>query len=174
MSLRLRIVAFAFLVSVVFVGTFALGGFGPVVVVGPGASPTPATQSDGSELPTVEPTIEPTPTPRPVAGGTELYGFLPYWEMTETMATYLEATPLSTLALFSATARKNGAINTSATGYRRVNGPIGERLISGAHKHDARVDIVFTSFGTARNAAFFGRSGTAPTAAPAPTAFGAS
>jgi hypothetical protein len=173
MVVRLRILAPALLIGGVIVGAMALAvGFGTGVVTPPGASPTaPVSGNASAEPPTLEPTIAPTPTPRPVAGGTELYGFLPYWQMTETMATYLKTTPLTTVALFSVTARKNGSISTSPAGYKRITGAIGRRLIEDAHARFARVDVVFTSFGPARNAAFFGRTGKSP--APSPSLPGA-
>lgn len=116
---------------------------------------------------TAEPTVAPTPTPRPPAGGTELYGYLPYWQMNASMATYLQSTPLTTLALFSVTSRASGALNTNATGYRRITGTIGRQLIDEAHARDARVELVFTSFGADRNAVFFGRVVPAPAGSPA-------
>ncbi len=108
----------------------------------------------------------PTPTPRPVIGGTELYGYLPYWEMTAETTEYVKSVPLSTLALFSVTARRTGELNTSAPGYERITGPAGLRLIDDAHRGGVRVELVFTSFGTDRNAVFFGRVQRAPRATP--------
>jgi spore germination protein YaaH len=86
----------------------------------------------------------------------ELYGFVPYWEMTDGIAAHLAKTPLTTLALFSVTHTKSGKIDTSQTGYKRITGPIGTRLISEAQDRDVAVELVYTSFGTARNARFFG------------------
>ena len=192
MSLRLRVLAPALLVvGVIVAGVVLAGGLGgpkPAAspTSGPGASGPAATGPDGSGVsPTEAPTAAPTPTPRPESGGTELYGYLPYWQMTSTMATYLRSTPLTTLALFSVTSRSNGRLNTSPTGYKRITGPIGERLIREAHERGTKVELVFTSFGADRNAQFFGRStsgpasstspgssaaqGAAPTAAPAPS-----
>jgi hypothetical protein len=77
--------------------------------------------------------------------------------MNATVAKYLRSAPLTTLALFSVAARANGSLNTGTTGYRRITGTIGTSLIEDAHARKARVDLVFTSFGTERNAAFFGR-----------------
>jgi spore germination protein len=91
-------------------------------------------------------------------GGTELYGYLPYWEMTASMATYLAGVPLTSIELFSVTARKNGSLNDRLTGYRRITGSIGGRLISEAHARGQRVELVFSSFGFDRNAALFGSS----------------
>jgi hypothetical protein len=101
------------------------------------------------------PTAAPPATVRPV-GGRELYGFVPYWEMDDAIAEHLRATPLSTLALFSVTARASGAIATGQPGYRAITGEIGARLIREARERGLRTELVFTSFGEARNRAFFG------------------
>ena len=162
MTARLRLLVLALLALLVAVGGLLLS-VGFVHVSAPGASPTadasssgaPAGSSDAAA--SLEPTIAPTPTPRPSLGATELYGFLPYWQMNAAMATYLRSTPLTTVALFSVTARGNGALNTTATGYRRITGSIGRQLIDEAHARGAKVDLVFTSFGPDKNAAFFGR-----------------
>jgi Glycosyl hydrolases family 18 len=108
----------------------------------------------------------PSPTPRPVIGGTELYGYLPYWEMTPETTAYVNSVPLTTLALFSVTARRTGELNTNTPGYERIMGPTGLGLIDDAHRRDVRVELVFTSFGTARNAVFFGRVQRGPRATP--------
>ncbi len=86
----------------------------------------------------------------------ELFGFVPYWEMNGEIAAHLERTPLTTLALFSVTNTKTGKINTSQLGYRRITGPIGTQLIREAHERRVAVQLVFSSFGSARNARFFG------------------
>jgi hypothetical protein len=114
----------------------------------------------------VEVTPPPTPTPRPGLGGTELYGYLPYWQMTSSMASYLRGSPVSTLLLFSVAARKTGAINTAQTGYRRITGSIGQTLIADAHRRGTRVELVFTSFGADKNAQFFGRPVVDPNPSP--------
>lgn len=119
----------------------------------PGASGA----ANGSGTPNPGATINPAPTPRPPLGGTELYGFLPYWQMTDAVADHLASTPVTTLGLFSVTARRNGSIHTGRQGYRRITGDIGRRLIREAHERGSRVELVFTSFGEARNGRFFGR-----------------
>jgi hypothetical protein len=161
MAQRLRPVTIAVLAILVAVGALlASGGLGNVIVA-PGASPPTgasggAPGSPGASIDVV-PTTPPTPTPRPAIGGTELYGYLPYWQMNEAVATHLRSAPLTTLALFSVAARANGSLSTGTTAYRRITGAIGRRLIDEAHARDARVDLVFTSFGAAKNAAFLGR-----------------
>ena len=49
------------------------------------------------------------------------------------MATYLESVPLSTIALFSVSARRNGALETRDVGYKRIKGDLGRRVIDDAH-----------------------------------------
>ena len=96
----------------------------------------------------------PVATPRP-APGHELYGFLLYWEMDATIADHLAKTPLTTLALFSVTDTAKGSLNTGQTGYKRITGDPGARIIREAHQRGVRVELVFTSFGEARNRALF-------------------
>ncbi|HET9613420.1 MAG TPA: glycoside hydrolase family 18 protein [Candidatus Limnocylindrales bacterium] len=95
------------------------------------------------------------PSAAPVPGH-EMYGFIPYWEMDSTIAAHAVDVDLTTVALFSVTQRANGSLATSAIGYRRITGPIGRRIIADAHRAHRRVEITFTSFGRAKNAAFFG------------------
>lgn len=176
MSRRLRVLVPALLVAMVILGGVALtGGLGGVAV-GPGSSSPggsgPSTSGRGPDSSndasaSTEPTIAPTPTPRPVPGGQELYGYVPYWQMTGSMATYLRVTPLSTIALFSVTSRGNGSLNSGASGYERITGDVGRRIIADARARGSRVEIVFTSFGTERNGRFFGRLATP---APVPSA----
>lgn len=155
-------------VGVLVAGLALAGGFGPGALpggpTGPGSSAGSNGPGDGSGG------IAPTPTSRPPIGGTELYGYLPYWEMTDSTAAYLETVPLSTVALFSVSARRTGELNTSAPGYERITGPIGRRIIDDAQAREARVELVFTSFGPERNGVFFGRvprgSAAVPSGAP--------
>ena len=88
--------------------------------------------------------------------GHEVYGFVPYWEMDAGIAEHLAETDLSTLALFSVTHRSSGRMQDNQTGYRRITGDLGQRLIRQAHKRGTRVEVVYTSFGEAKNRAFYG------------------
>jgi hypothetical protein len=167
MSARARLIASALLVGGVIAASIALtlpGDHPPVARPGSTAGSTPADGSQGPVSP--PPTPVPTPTPMPVLGGTELYGYLPYWEMSESMTTYLRSVPLTTVALFSVSARSTGALNTRPVAYDRITGPIGRRLIAEAHDRRARVELVFTSFGADKNAVFFGRIPRRPAAPP--------
>jgi hypothetical protein len=129
-----------------------------LLVVGlvPGAcSPVPApTPPDGHTTP-LPTTAGPAVTAAPPEPGHELYGFLPYWEMRDGIAAHLEDTPLSTLALFSVTHTGKGALNTGQRGYRLITGGVGARLIREAHDRGTRVEVVYTSFGAARNRKLF-------------------
>jgi hypothetical protein len=146
----------------VVIVSIALTGFGPRLDSNANASPSAAGQA--SEGPGGEATLDPAPTPRPPLGGTELYGFLPYWQMTNAVADHLRSTPVTTLALFSVTSRRSGELNDRPQGYRRITGDIGRRLIREAHDRGARVELVFTSFGGTRNGRFFGRLDAQPPA----------
>lgn len=95
-----------------------------------------------------------TPIPIPIPGH-EVFGFVPYWEMDAGIAAHLAKTDLTTLALFSVTHKKNGDLATGERGYRKIDGPLGRRLISEAHERGVRVELVYTSFGTGKNDAFF-------------------
>ena len=167
MSGRMRIVVPALLAVIVAIaGTLLAGG----IKIGPGPDATQTASGSGpggsglggSSGATPDPTFPPTPTPRPSLGGTELFGYVPYWQMNDTVATYLQSAPLTTMALFSVTARKTGAIDTRPLGYRRITGAIGQLLITEAHARGARVELVFASFGGDRNGQLFGRLPIAP------------
>jgi hypothetical protein len=167
MSPRLRIALPAMLVVLVVGAGLALSGDagsgGPLgTSAGPGGGTVPPGSGPAAVLP--------TPTPRPEIGGRELYGYLPYWRINEGTAEYLREVPLSTIALFSVGASRDGSINTGPLGYQRIAGPIGRQIIAEAHERNVRVELVFTSFGERRNAVFFGRKpgrGGPPTPAPA-------
>ena len=154
MSTRLRIGVVALLVAAVAgVATIlSLPANGPSTALS-----TPSGQPGGSAEGSGVPTAAPTPTPRPGEGGTELYGYLPYWQVTDSMAAYLHDVPVSTLAMFSVSARRNGAVDSRDPGYKRITSELGRRIIADAHARGTRVELVFTSFGGDRNGIFFGR-----------------
>ncbi len=101
------------------------------------------------------PTPTPVPTPHPIPKH-ETYGFIPYWEMDDGIAAHVRETALSTVALFSVTNKRNGTLDTAQNGYKKITGPIGRQLIRDAHERKERVELVYTSFGYARNQRFFG------------------
>jgi spore germination protein YaaH len=137
---------------------------GPLSGGKPGASGPPGSSADVSPAPGQGGTDDATsrPTTRPVPGH-ELFGFVPYWEMNDGIADHLAKTPLTTLALFSVTHTKTGKIDTGQQGYKRITGAIGQQLIKEAHDRGVAVQLVYSSFGTARNQRFFG-SATLPDA----------
>lgn len=173
--LKLAIPALA-VVGVIAAGMLLSGGLGGTTTPPSSSAVTPGGSLGAAETPI------PTPTPRPPLGGTELYGYVPYWELHEGTAKYLRDVPLTTIALFSVTARRSGEINTRPLGYRRITGQVGRQVIDEARARGARVELVFSSFGTKKNAAFFGRAveppiatlepipipGTEPSGAPVP------
>ena len=97
---------------------------------------------------TVRPTIVPIP-------GHEVYGFVPYWEMDNSIAEHVAATDLTTLALFSVTHRRNGELDDGQGGYRKIGGDVGRSLIRAAQDRGTRVELVYTSFGDRKNRLFY-------------------
>jgi spore germination protein YaaH len=117
----------------------------------PVASPDGSAPSSDGAVPSAAITFEPT------VPGHELYGFMPYWEMDNAgIADHLAGTPLTTLGLFSVTHTGKGAINTTSRGYQAITGDSGKALVRAARTAGARVELVYTSFGAARNRKLFG------------------
>ena len=85
----------------------------------------------------------------------EVYGYVPYWRLDSGTDAYLRYDLLTDLALFSVGVNSSGAIDTTATGYSRVTGANATTIVANAHAAGVRVDMTFTSFGLAKNAAFF-------------------
>ena len=137
----------AVLVAVVITVGIALGASS--------GGPKPGPSSDPS-APAASGSVASVPTPRPIPGH-EVFGFVPYWEMNGDIAAHVAATDLTTLALFSVTHTKTGAIDTKQTGYKRITGDIGTQLIREAHDRGIHVQFVYSSFGTARNQTLFTR-----------------
>ena len=81
--------------------------------------------SSGALLPD-DPTPEPTPIPDPQH---EVYGFVPYWEMDASIVDHVKRTDLTTLALFSVTHRRSGAMATNQNGYKRIIGDVGQGVL---------------------------------------------
>jgi spore germination protein YaaH len=136
--------------------------------------PTPAIETPSPEptpTPTPEPTptLSPTPVPTPTPGAIgspdspmsghlsgDVYGYLPYWEMSDATLDYLDWNALSAISLFSVTWTGTGTLDRTQPGYRAITGSIGEAVIAAAKARGVRVELCFTSFVTARNATFFG------------------
>ena len=121
-----------------------LGGCGTM-------TPTPSSAlatDDVAIAPTSAP-ASPIPVPKH-----EVYGFVPYWEMDDTIADHIAATDLTTLGLFSVTHKRNGTLDEQ-TGLQRIRGDIGRSMIRAAHDRGTRVEIVYTSFGATKNRRFY-------------------
>jgi hypothetical protein len=141
-------------VAIAIVGTVVLANMvlrptDPTGLLGDPDSSPGASASGPSATPT------PVPTPHPIPKH-ETYGFIPYWEMDDGIAAHVRDTALSTVALFSVTNKRNGTLDTAQNGYKKITGPIGRQLIHDAHERKDRVELVYTSFGYARNKRFFG------------------
>ena len=111
----------------------------------------------GSGFPVTQPvvpsaTVRPTVVPIP---GHEVYGFVPYWEMDASIVDHVAGTDLTTLGLFSVTHRRDGELDDSQNGHRRIAGDIGRRLTRAAHDRGSRVELVYTSFGADKNRQFY-------------------
>jgi spore germination protein YaaH len=127
---------------------------GAAFVVGSLASPQRAPSIIGELLSrSSQPTPRITPVPAP---GHEVYGFVPYWEMEGGIVDHVAGTKLTTLGLFSVTHRRSGTLDTAQNGYRLITGDIGRRLARAAQDRGARVELVYTSFGQAKNERFCG------------------
>ena len=144
--------------------------------VGPGVraeeepTPTPPVETPSPE-PSPTPTPEPTPTPLPTPtvppiGSPEspmsdhlsgdVYGYLPYWEMSTATRDYLDWNALSAISLFSVTWFGSGSLDQGLAGYKAITGSTGSAVIAAAKVRGVRVELCFTSFGFTKNATFFG------------------
>jgi hypothetical protein len=131
--------------ALVLIAALALG-CGSVIPSTVPASPGPDAVAS-SDAASPRPTVLPDPKH-------EVYGFVPYWEMDDTIADHIAHTDLTTLGLFSVTHRRNGRLDDQ-TGLRRIRGEVGRAMIRAAHDHGARVEIVYTSFGATKNRRFY-------------------
>ncbi|HEY6057652.1 MAG TPA: glycosyl hydrolase family 18 protein, partial [Candidatus Limnocylindrales bacterium] len=86
----------------------------------------------------------------------EVFGYLPYWEMSAGTESYLRYDLLSTIAFFGVPINPNGSIGTASPGYEALMSGRATRITRAAHARGVRTEITFTSFGLKRNARFFG------------------
>jgi hypothetical protein len=130
----------------VFAGVLAvtLGACGGLVPSQNGVPPSVS----GIESATARPTVVPVP-------GHEVYGFIPYWEMDDSIVAHVADTDLTTLGLFSVTHRRNGELDDTQNGYRKVAGDVGRQLARAAHDRGTRVELVYSSFGDGKNRQFY-------------------
>jgi spore germination protein YaaH len=84
-----------------------------------------------------------------------LYGFVPYWEMDESIAAHIAGTPLTTLALFSVTHQRDGELDEAQQGILRIRGGVGESIIAAAREAGMRIELTYTSFGERKNERFY-------------------
>jgi spore germination protein YaaH len=75
--------------------------------------------------------------------------------MDETIVGHLSASPVGTVALFSVTTTAAGLVDTTKPGYKKIAGAIGRSIVDAVHERGGRIDLVFSSFGSARNKSFF-------------------
>jgi putative cell wall-binding protein/spore germination protein YaaH len=85
----------------------------------------------------------------------QVYGYLPYWELDSGTDASLRYDLLTDIALYAVTLNSDGSINTSTNGYAAVTSSLADTIISHAHAAGVRVDLTVTSFGLAKNTAFF-------------------
>jgi spore germination protein YaaH len=133
------------------IGLLAFGAFAVsrlTATTGPGAAGRDGFAGADARPPTRAPAPPPVP-------GHEVYGFVPYWEMDASLPEHVARTDLTTLALFSVTHRGDGSLSDRENGFRRIDGEVGRRLVAEAHERGVRVEIVYTSFGTDKNRAFY-------------------
>ena len=115
--------------------------------VGPSGSDAPVTGRTAASA-TARPTVVPIP-------GHEVYGFVPYWEMDASIVDHVAGIELTTLGLFSVTHRRNGELDDTQNGHRRIAGDIGRQLARAAQDRGTRVELVYTSFGPEKNRRFY-------------------
>ena len=132
------------LVLVLVVVAMACGQASPSGSAGPRSSGGLVPTGQGSAA---RPTVLPDPKH-------EVYGFVPYWEMDETIADHVGATDLTTLGLFSVTHKRNGTLDDQ-TGIKRIRGSVGRAMIRAAHDRGTRVELVYTSFSEPKNRRFY-------------------
>ncbi len=127
---------------------------------------TPTPTPVETPAPTPTPTPTPSPTPAPLIGSPvspmnahlsgDVYGYLPYWELTNDTLAYLDWNALSVLSLFSVTSTTGGVLDPSQPGYKAIVGTLGRSAIAAAKAAGVRVELTYASFGYDKNATFFG------------------
>jgi hypothetical protein len=86
----------------------------------------------------------------------DVYGYLPYWEMSTATLDYLDWNALSVISLFSVTWTGSGTLDRTQSGYRAITGSLGRSVAAAAKGSGVRVELCFTSFGYDKNATLFG------------------
>ena len=132
----------------------------------PVPSAAPAAVPSASPTASPAPTPTPTPTPSPGIGSPgspmsrhlsgDVYGYLPYWEMSSAVLDYLDYDALSVISLFSVTWTGSGTLASTEPGYKAIVGSIGRSVIAAAKARGVRVELCFTTFGLTKNESLFG------------------
>ena len=140
-------------------GLGPVGGIAVAIVSGFAILGSIALLGRAGAVPTIGSTVVPSSPPiaraAPPLPGHEVYGFVPYWEIDDSIAAHLRATDATTIGLFSVTHTDKGVLATSENGHRRLTGPIGRQIVADAHAAGRRVEVAWTSFGRAKNATLF-------------------
>jgi spore germination protein YaaH len=135
------------------------------IVVVPAVNPAARAVDPAPAAETPAPTPEPTPTPIPIGSpgspmskhlSGDVYGYLPYWEMSTATLDYLDWNALSVVSLFSVTWTGTGTLDRTQPGYKAITGSIGKAAIATAKARGVRVELCLTSFGLTKNANLFG------------------
>lgn len=84
----------------------------------------------------------------------DVFGFLPYWEIDDTIDGYLRYDLLSTIAFFGVGLDADGSLITGQPGYKAYLGDTATAIIEHAHAGGVRAVITFEAFNLDRNAAF--------------------
>ena len=85
----------------------------------------------------------------------EVMGYLPYWELNDATVARLDYARLTTIAFFSVGMDEAGHLDRTAAGYTALMSDRATAVIEAAHAAGVRTIVSFTSFGAAKNAAFF-------------------
>jgi hypothetical protein len=89
----------------------------------------------------------------------EVMGYLPYWELNDTTVAGLDYGRLTTIAFFSVGMDAAGHLDPTGPGYAALMSARATTVIDAAHAAGVRAIVSFTSFGAAKNAAFFSNAG---------------
>ena len=146
----------AALVALTSAGTFAPSARA-AASLGPAVAPTGAVESLAAPAP-----LTASQFARRLSS--EVYGYLPYWEIDAGTDGYLRYDLVTDIALFSVGLTSTGAIDTSSKGYAASTGSTAATIVQHAHAAGVRVDLTLTSFGATKNAAFFGNASAQATA----------
>jgi spore germination protein YaaH len=87
--------------------------------------------------------------------GVEVMGYLPYWELTDATVASLDYDRLTTIAFFSVGMDASGHLDRTTRGYQALMSERATQVIDAAHAAGVRTIVSFSSFGSARNDAFF-------------------